>query len=173
MKRRVIILLAVVLVIFASRFFPSRSDSAPSNEMTAAEMAQIEAEVKAHMSTYVDALETINIDTWAGIFHPTQTSFAWGGTIHDHDSFVERVNAFWESWETWEGQWVETTVKVLSPDAAMFQGEYEATIHYEDGRILHWPGNANFTSLVERTPDGWKVTIGNWGNGSYQVVEEG
>ena len=64
-------------------------------------------------------------------------------------------------------------MKVLANDAAMFQGEYEATVQYDNGRVLHWPGNANFTGLLERTLDGWKVTIGNWGNGSSQVIQEG
>lgn len=43
MRRRIIIVLVVVLVIFATRILGSRSDSEPSNEMTEAQIAQVDA----------------------------------------------------------------------------------------------------------------------------------
>jgi hypothetical protein len=146
---------------------------APPAEMTEAEKAQIEAQVLAATDVYTDALEAKDAEILKGILHPTETSWVWGGTIRDYTTFPERLATLMEPWETWEGGWTQRTVKVLSPEAVMFQGEYEVTTHYEDGSVLHWPGNANVTALFELTADGWKITMADFDNGASEVVEEG
>ena len=55
----------------------------------------------------------------------------------------------------------------------MFQGEYDATVLYDDGRVMHWPGNANVTALFELTADGWKITVADFDNGAAERVDEG
>jgi len=141
--------------------------------MTESEIAQIETEVTEAANGLLESFRTMDAKAVGEWFHLTETSWVWGGTIHDQPSLVERLSSFMENWESWDGGWVETDVKVLNPDAAMFQGTYGSTIHYTDGRVLRWPGNANYTMLMERTPEGWKATIGDMDNGSYEVVGEG
>jgi hypothetical protein len=72
----------------------------------------------------------------------------------------------------YELDWTETVVKVLSREAAMFQGYYVAIATYADGRILRWPGNVDFTVLMERTPDGWKITMGAGTNGTAHRIDQ-
>jgi fibronectin type 3 domain-containing protein len=161
-----------VLVVVGIAGFLYRTPTAPP-EMTEAERAQIEAEVTEAATGLLDGFRTMDAEVVGEWFHPTETSFVWGGTINDRGGMIEHLRSFMEDFESWDGGWVETQVKVLTPDAAMFQGEFESTIHYTNGRVLRWPGNANFTMLMERTPEGWKVTIGDMDNGPSEVVEEG
>ena len=144
-----------------------------SNPNCEAEIAQIEAEVMLATEAWVDAAEAMDAAIFAGILHPTETSFAWNGTICDRPEWTDRFTSFMEPWERWEGGWTQRTVKVLSPKAAMFQGAYEATVHYDDGRVIHWPGNANLTALFELTTDGWKITVADFDSGSGRAVETG
>jgi hypothetical protein len=141
--------------------------------MTNAEIAQIEAEVTQAAADLLESFRTMDAEAIGEWFHPTETSWVWGATIHDHASLVARLGSFMEDFESWDGGWVESNVKVLKPDAAIFQGKYESTIHYTSGRVLHWPGNANYTMLMELTPEGWRATIGDMDNGAYEVVQEG
>ena len=170
MKAFLAVLALLVVVLLGIRLYST--PSAPT-EMTEAEIAQIEAEVTEAATDFLDSFRTMEAEVVGGWFHATETSFVWGGAILDQTGMVERLSSFMENFESWEGAWVETSVKVLNPDAAMFQGRYGSTIHYTDGRVLHWPENANFTMLVERTPEGWRATVGDMDNGAYQVVEEG
>jgi hypothetical protein len=139
--------------------------------MTEAEIAQIEAEVTGTAADLLESFRTLDAATVGEWFHPTETSWASNGTVVDHAGLVEFLVSFLGTMESWDGAWVETRVKVLNPNAAMFQGRYEATDYLADGRVLHWPGTANFTMLMERTPEGWKATIGNWSNDSGQEIE--
>jgi hypothetical protein len=161
-----------ILVVVGLAFFLYRTPTAPS-AMTEAETAQIEAEVTEAAAGLLESFRTMDAQAIGEWFHPTETSFVWGGTILDRVSLVESLGSFMENWASWDGAWVETEVKVLNPDAAMFQGMYGSTIHYTNGRVLRWPGNANYTMLMERTPEGWKVTVGDMDNGPSEVVEEG
>jgi hypothetical protein len=85
------------------------------------------------------------------------------------------VRELTENWfnvyDSWEGAWLETTVKALNRDAALFQGTYRATVYYPDGRIANAPGNASWTNLLERTEDGWKITNGANAVGTVRRIE--
>jgi hypothetical protein len=173
MKGLVAVLLALVLAGLAAWYYFAASEAAPSAELTPEESAQIEAEVTEAAAGLLESFRTLDAGTVGEWFHPTEVSWTSDGTIYDRAGLIEFLVSFLGTMESWAGGWVETRVKVLNPDAAMFQGRYEATDYLRDGRVLHWPGTANFTMLMERTPEGWKATIGNWSNDSGQEVETG
>jgi hypothetical protein len=167
---KALITLLALIVVLGVAFVLYRSPPA-GPEMTEAERAQIEAEVTEAAAGLLESFRTLDAEAVAEWFHPTETSWASNGTIYDRAGLIEFLGSFLEPIESFDGAWVETTVKVLNPKAAMFQGRYQGTDHFKDGRILHWPGNANYTMLMERTPEGWKATIGNWSSGAGQEVE--
>jgi hypothetical protein len=105
-------------------------------------------------------------------YHPTGTSFSGATAPRDYGTVREGWERQFENVVRYDLEWTETAAKALSPDAAMFQGYYDATATYTDGRILHWPGNASFTVLMERTPDGWKITTGTGNNGTGQRIDQ-
>jgi hypothetical protein len=141
--------------------------------MTEAEIAQTEAEVTEAAAGLLESFRALDAEATSEWYHPTETSWAANGTVYDRAGLIELLVPFLGTMESWDGRWVETSVKVLNPNAAMFQGRYEATNYLTDGRVLHWPGTANFTMLMERTPEGWKATVGNWSNDSGQEIESG
>jgi len=169
---KALITVLAVFVVLGLGFLLYRTPTAPP-EMSEAERAQIEAEVTEAANGFLDSFRTMDAEVVGEWFHPTETSFVWGGTINDRAGMIEHLRSFMENFESWDGAWVETQVQALNPDAAMFQGEFGSTIHYANGQVLRWPGNANFTMLMERTPEGWKVTVGDTDNGPSEVVEEG
>jgi hypothetical protein len=134
--------------------------------MTEAEIAQIEAEVIEVMEGVFDGFRQLDPQMIMAHFHPTATSWVWASVPRGHGRVLELTENWVEGKESWEGSWTETTVKVFSQDAALFQGVYEATITYPDGRIVYFPNNASWTLLLERTDDGWLGTIGDNGGGT-------
>jgi len=148
------------LATFVCLMLVTACQAAPPAEMTEAEIAQFAAEVTEVMEANLEGWRQGNVDMIMGTFHPTATAWVWGSVPRDYARVRELTENWFNNNEFWDGGWTETTVKVLSPDAAVFQGHYRAEMHYTDGRILNWPGNASWTNLMERTEDGWKVTMG-------------
>jgi hypothetical protein len=70
------------------------------------------------------------------------------------------------------GNWTETDVRVLSPDAAVFLGRMSGDWKHTDGTIYRYPAGAH-RLLLERTVDGWRITMAENSNGPSEVVEEG
>jgi ketosteroid isomerase-like protein len=145
---------------------------APPAEMTEAEIAQIEAEVLQAAEDWFDGFRQHDLDILMAGYHPTETSFAGSRAPRDYATVQESWGNQFEDVVKYDLEWTETVVKVLSHEAAMFQGYYDATGTYADGRILRWPGNVSFTVLMERTPDGWKITMGSGTNGTAQRIDQ-
>lgn len=141
-------------------------------EVTEAERAQIEAEVLQAAEDWFDGFRQHDLDLLMAAYHPTETSFGGGRAPRDYATIRESWANQFENVVKYELDWTETVVKVLSRDAAVFQGYYDATGTYADGRIFHWPGNVSFTVLMERTPDGWKITMGAGTNGTAQRIDQ-
>lgn len=124
------------------------------------------------MEGVFEGVRQMDVDMIMAACHPTDLGWVWSSVPQGYD----RVGELWANWfenkEAWEGGWTETTVKVLSEDAAAFQGVCEATLTYQSGRIVRHPGNASWTSLVERTADGWKITMLDGGAGTPEVIQE-
>ena len=140
--------------------------------MTEAEIAQIEAGVIAAMEVNFEGWRNMNVDQIMATFDEG-TSWAWSSVPQDFPTLKERTENWVQNNQAWEGEWLETTVKVLGRDAAAFQGTFELTVTQADGRRIRWPGNASWLNVLERTMDGWKVTMGSQAYGNYEVVEGG
>jgi hypothetical protein len=138
--------------------------------MTEAERAQIEAEVLEVAETMVDGFMQLDGELIATTAHPDLV-FAYGGHVLNRDTYREAMVAWPEGKESWEGGWVETDVRVLSPDLAVFSGTMEFTVRYSDGRTLHFPNGA-FAALYERTSEGWRWSVGGVSSGGGQPVDE-
>jgi hypothetical protein len=139
--------------------------------MTEAEIAQIEAEVRDAMEVALDGWRELNLEKAMSFFHPTATSWALPETPRTY-SEIRGWTADWiENLESWEGNIVEMTVRVLSRDAAAFQAQYGCTITPKEGPIMHHPGNAVWTGIMERTDNGWKSTLGGLSFGPYEEIE--
>ena len=144
----------------------------PPAEMTEAEIAQIEGEVLEAMEARFEAWRQLDAEGIMEGWHPTATSWVSGARLRDFDWLTESTRGVAESLTKWEGGWIETSVTVLSPDAALFQGTFDCRTTGNDGRILLWPGNAVWTALVERTEDGWKITKGANSAGVGQRIDQ-
>jgi hypothetical protein len=161
---RTLSVVAVLLLVAACQNAPP--------EMTEAEIAQIEAEVLEAMEANLEGWRQHSADMIMATFHPTATSWVVGSTPRDFGEVTDWVRNFFEGYTNWEGGWAETSVTVLSQDAALFQGTYDCTTTRNDGRMLFWPGNATWTNLLERTEDGWRITKGANSAGAGQRIDQ-
>jgi len=159
------------LAAFAVLLLVAACQTAPP-EMTEAEQAQIEAEVMEVMERAMEGIRQLDVDMIMSTVHPTDLGWVWSSVPRGHD----RVRELWTGWiedrEAFDGEWAETTVKVFSPDAAAFQGIWGGTISNKSGRIVRYPDNASWTAVLERTPDGWKITMLDGGSGTVEVIQE-
>jgi hypothetical protein len=173
MRRRLIVAVAIVAVILAVRFFQSPSDTPATSAMTEAEIAQIEAEVLQVWEGFFQSFRDLDMDGVTGIFHPEHTSMNYQYEFADYAAMLELYEGFFAPLEAWEGGWVDTRVRVLTPSFAVFEGRYWATIHFTDGSAFHWPENAIWTALMEKTDDGWLVAENAPSSPEGQPVEQG
>ena len=144
----------------------------PPTEMTEAEIAQIEAEVLEAMEGVFEGWRELDLEKAIAPFHPTATSWALPYAPQTYSEIREWTANWLEDLESWEGTILNVTVRVLSRDAAAFQMGYECTITPKDGPVMHYPGNAVWTGVMERTDSGWKTTLGGGSFGPYEVIDE-
>ena len=141
--------------------------------MTDAEKAQIESEIGQITDSLMATWNAMDTDAYMAFYSPTRISVAWGGTIHrDIPSLRERQENWFAARESWVGEWIEKTVEVLAQDAAVFQGVYDCTITFPDGRIFHWPGNASWIVVFRREDGEWKMTFVNGSAGTAERLDE-
>jgi hypothetical protein len=169
---RALLAILALLVVLGLGFLLYSSPTTPS-EMTEAEVAQIEAEVTQVLEDFLQANEEMDCGKVAALYHPEHAGVAWGSRLLDASMFQEACESFFDGKDSWTGYWVETNVRVLTRDFAEYTGRMGDTIHYSDGRVREWPGNCVNIGVMERTPDGWKATIGAQTCGSSQLIEEG
>jgi hypothetical protein len=141
-------------------------------EPTAAEIAQIETEVVAAMETSLEGCRRLDPTMAMQPYHPTKTAYAWTDVPLDYSGTSAMMTAVLGDLKSAEIALVATTVRVLSRDAAVFQGVYETTQYRKDGTVLRLPGKATWTCLAEKTDEGWKITVGANSNGEPEITTE-
>jgi len=162
--------LGVLMALGLLFFFYTAEKAGPPPEMAEAEIAQIEAGVLASMQTYVDGYREMDLEKVGSVTHPDFLTYPYSGSVQNRAEFVEGGLAWAEGKESWAISWVDTNVRVLSPDLAVFSGTSVDTLTYSDGRVIQYPSNA-YAFLLERTADGWKLSVGGPSAAPGQAVE--
>ena len=161
------------LLVLGLAFFLYSSPTAPSAEMTQAEIAQIEAEVLQVAQTFLDGFNELDMAKANETMHPDHMTFSYQGRIMNKADYREFLDGWVTNKESWQGHWLETNVRVLSPQAAVFVGTYTVDLmEYSDQPGRRYPQSA-WTMLFEKTSDGWKWSMGGSSNSGYEAVEEG
>jgi len=145
---------------------------APPPEMTEAERTQIEADVAAVMQQFMEGFNELNLEKINQTMHPDLMSFPLGGRLVNKSEYREYLDEWVADKESWKGSWHEMRVRVLSPNAAVFTGTYSDTIRYLDGQVRFYPQGA-WVTLVERTPEGWKWSMGGQSASPFELISEG
>ena len=101
-------------------------------EMTEAEIAQVEANVLEAIEATFEAWRQLDVEGIMEGWHPTATSWASGARLRDFGWLTESNRGIAENYTKWEGGWLETSVTVLNPDAALFQGTFDCRITRND-----------------------------------------
>ena len=163
------------LLVLGVGFFLYSSPTAPSAEMTEAEIAQIEAEVVQFADAYTDVWRGNDCEGSRDLLHPTRWVRIYDGKPNrDIDEWMRRCEITLANRASFSSEgWIDTEVRVLSPDAAVFIGTNSYTMTYRDDTpARHYPSNTTIMNL-ERTPDGWRLTSYQNATSGYEVVEEG
>ncbi len=161
---RALAAVAVLLLVFACQ-------APPPAEMTEAEIAQIEAEVMQFSEAWMDVWAKNDCEAGAVFLHPDNLSFLWSGQALNRAEWLEACIPIVANRESFSGSWTETSVQVLSRDAAVFVGTYSSTFSYvDDTPARHYPSSSQM-GLVERTATGWVFTTIAGDSGSFEVVE--
>lgn len=139
-------------------------------EMTAADEEAIRAQIMDVSNSMIEAWNAFDLDASMSFFHPEETSFAWGSTVYDYQALTEHWAEVWSQASGQEATWTHREIRVLSPEAALFQGSFELRFFYNDGRVALWPG-AHWTALFEPYEGEWKITYAGYSYGGSQLVE--
>jgi hypothetical protein len=134
--------------------------------------AEIQAEVMAETDAMMASWNERNLEGAMSAFHPERVSFAWTHTLHkDVQTISERWGSVWETVDAQECSWIDRSFTVFSEAEVLFQGTFEMTMQFDDGRTVHYPGTAHWTALYEPYGDGWKITTSSYTFGGAQQVE--
>jgi len=161
-----LIVIVLVLGFFAYKYWPP---TAPP-EMTAAEIAQIEADARAVGDQWLAAVNSVDTDAFLQLFDPANTYAVDGAYYATYDEWVGRIGRLFSSWEDVDWAWRETRVDVFAPDAAMFLGQTEGTRTRTNGEISN--ADVGVTLLVRKIEGVWKITY-QGSAGRWTPVEEG
>jgi hypothetical protein len=159
----VVAAIGVVALVTSFQFAPA--------EMGEFDQAQIEAQVLAVMQEFLDGMNELDMAKVEETTHPGHMALSLQGRILNRSEYREAMDQWATDKKSWHGTWHDTSVRILSPEAAVFTGLYSIDlIEYEDQPARHYPQNA-WSILVERTPDGWKWSMGGHSSSGYEVVE--
>lgn len=145
----------------------------PPPEMTEAEIAQIEIEVMQLAEAWMDAWEDMETDCEAteALLHPDYWERLASGEARDISEWLDFCTRATTTRAGFSGDWIESKVRVISPDAAVFTGTFSPTYYRNDGR----PPRHYLTSvqrlLIERTETGWGISWMTNVNGPYEDLE--
>jgi hypothetical protein len=163
------------LASFAVLMLVAACQTAPP-EMTEAEIAQLEAEVLEWADAWMAAGEIPTPEdrcgAWRNLAHPDQVVRLRGGEPQGRAAWFDYCMGIQVNWQTFTGEWTETDVRVLSPDAVVFIGRSSGTWVHADGRVIRYPAGVQ-RLLLERAADGWGFTMHDNSNGPSEVVEGG
>lgn len=162
-----------VLVVLGLAYSLYMTPTAPP-EMTDAERAQIEADVLNLAEAWMDVWRANHCELARDILSPDRLALPVGGRADTSVSdWIDYCTRTIENRAGWSGEWTDTDVRVLSPDAALFVGTYAGTYTYRDGSpARHYPTSAQVI-LAERTDTGWSITTFLNSNSAYEEVEGG
>jgi len=146
-----------LLLVLGVGFFLYSSPTAPSAEMTEAEIAQIEAEVMQFAEAHLSAFGELDAEVL--------TSF-WLEDNISSVSFAERMvgteetSIFFDglvaSWQQTNSEWQPgSIVDVISPTMALFQGTSRQEVAFSDGREL--VQRIHFTHFLKKVDGEWKI----------------
>ena len=141
--------------------------------MTELAAAQVKAEVMQVAKDLMAAWNAEDGETGLSFFDSQTLNDLWGEDEFDsRESFSEMWATIWETFPSWDGEWDDTFVKVLSPNSALFRGRYHCTLTDMNGVATNY--RPHWTTLLERRADGWKMTVVDHAYGTGEgVIEEG
>jgi hypothetical protein len=132
----------------------------PSQEMTAAERSQIQAEVLDWADQYMESATNLDAMGVALLFDQADAHFFSGSTYWSNwEAIRTGLEEFYGNRERWDGEWATRRVDVLSPEAAVLVGQTTGVLRLDDGR--EFDNRAGLSFVLRKTDAGWKGLIGH------------
>ena len=138
---------------------------APPVEMTEAEIAQIEAEVTAVAHQLMEGFKNLDLEEAAAVYDPSSMHGNDGATYYaTYDEWVVHLEEMVARFDEMDGEWMNTRVDVIGPDAAVFVGQYDWTVTAVSGTRSRV--EAFITQVMRAIGGEWKIThqasMGRW-----------
>ncbi len=149
---------AVAVLVLAS------SCQASPDQMSGAQIAQIEGEVSAVGDQFMAAMNNLDVEALSALYDPS-SMHGNDGTVYfaTYDDWMAYIQQLFDSFQELSIEWTNTRVDVLAPNVALFVGQSGATLK----RIEPGESREGYISLVLRKTDGaWKImhqaSVGRW-----------
>jgi hypothetical protein len=131
-----------------------------AQDLTPAEVAQIESEVKEAAEAWIDVWRANDCALVTTVFHPEYFTQPRGGYLATSiDEAISQCESAIANRASFSGGWVETNVRVISRDAAVLMGVWEGEFHYRDDTAPRRYNHSAQVILFERTENGWGGTF--------------
>lgn len=87
------------------------------------------------------------------------------------EAYLEGAQTLFSNFQAWTNAWDETSVEVLSPDAAVLTGRFTVRRQRTDGRWQESSPYIYMTAIFRLVGEEWKITRGHL-SGSLRTVED-
>lgn len=155
MKATAVIIGAIVAVV--ALLYVARAPSAPP-EMTEAETVAIEEAVLAQANALIETQNAFDADGFLALFSTEDLDWVNQSTRYaSYESFSEMIGDFFVGLDAFDSGWKNISVRVLSREAALYQGEWWG--EQTRGDVVSRYESVYWTALHELQDDGtWKIT---------------
>ncbi len=139
-----------VLLLVAAPF------QATAQEMTDAERAQIEVEVTDWMDDFLATSKTLDPVQHMALYDQANGSFASGAASGDSpEEYAEFFQQLFAQWASYEGEWLQSRIEVITQDAAAFQGT--ARLVTTDHEAVQSERDVHFSGFLVKMAGEWKA----------------
>jgi len=160
-----------VLVVLGFFFLRYTAETPPPAGMTESEIAQIQTEVMAVADQLMTALNNLDPGTAAALFDRDSMHGNDGASYFaTYDEWVAHNEEFFGRFEELSGNWTNTRIDVLAPDAAVFAGQNEMFVTQVTG--AHTKIEAYITLVLKKIDGTWKIILQS-STGRWTPLEEG
>jgi uncharacterized protein (TIGR02246 family) len=144
---------------------------ASGQDLSEAEVAQIEAEIQKLADSWMDVWAKNDCDAFQSLWNPDVIFQPRGGVIAESlEDIKEQCDQALANRASFSGNLLGTKIKVLSRDAAVLGLTWEGTFHYRDETPPRYYAHSSTINLLVRTEDGWGISFYVNSNDTPQAV---
>lgn len=138
--------------------------------LTDGERAEIQADVRSALDTFVAGGNALDVDMVMSLAAPDIEVVDFAQHFRGTDAVRAGWSDLFDNFQSWEAAWDDLRIDVAGPDLALFTGQFTLSRRFHDGRLQESNPYIYFSGRFQLGANGWMLTFGHL-SGSVRIVE--